>query len=288
SMASVGTRSTAAPELNPQERSGRVMALAKQIEQTRPTVYADPALRFSLAAVARHSGQQRVAERLLQSLANATPDSIWAQNAAAEHGLRKPTENQPKKICPAVTARSKPKLAGGLDDPLWQAAKPVSLKPAEGTDAESAAVLTFDDEFLYLALSCRKAKGVDYITQTDGPRASDKDLSGRDRVVVMLDIDRDYASFWSLTIDHRGWPAESCFGNASWNPQWFIAAGGDDQYWTIEAAIPLAELGPKKPQVRDVWTLGIQRIIPRVGLQSFTTPAAVEPRPEGFGLMVFE
>src|SRR5262249_28412621 len=71
SMASVGTRSTAAPELNPQERSGRVMALAKQIEQTRPTVYADPALRFSLAAVARHSGQQRVAERLLQSLANA-------------------------------------------------------------------------------------------------------------------------------------------------------------------------------------------------------------------------
>ena len=104
----------------------------------------------------------------------------------------------------------------------------------------------------------------------------------------MFDVDRDYASFWSLTIDHRGWPAESCFGDATWNPQWFIAAGGDEQYWTVEAAIPLAELGPKKPQVRDVWAIGIQRIIPRVGLQSFTTPAAVEPRPEGFGLMVFE
>jgi hypothetical protein len=107
-------------------------------------------------------------------------------------------------------------------------------------------------------------------------------------VNILLDIDRDYATYWKLTIDHRGWPAESCFGDATWNPQWYIAAAGDDQYWTVEAAIPLAELCPKKPQVRDVWTVGIERVIPGMGFQSFTTPAAIETRPEGFGLMVFE
>jgi hypothetical protein len=106
--------------------------------------------------------------------------------------------------------------------------------------------------------------------------------------MILLDIDRDYASFWQLTIDHRGWPAESCFGDATWNPQWFIATSGDADFWTAEAAIPLAELTPKKPQVRDVWSIGVQRVIPRVGLESFTQPAAIEPRAEGFGLMVFE
>jgi hypothetical protein len=149
-------------------------------------------------------------------------------------------------------------------------------------------VLAFDEEFLYVGVSCHKAPGVDYAGKEATRMADDATIEGRDRVVIMLDIDRDYASFWQLTIDHRGWPAESCFGDTTWNPQWFIAASGDDQYWTAEAAIPLAELTPKKPQVRDVWAIGLQRIIPKVGLQSFTTPAAVEPRPEGFGLMVFE
>ena len=105
---------------------------------------------------------------------------------------------------------------------------------------------------------------------------------------MLLDIDRDYATYWQLSFDHRGYPAENCFGDITWNPQWFIAAGGDDQWWTAEVAIPLAELGPKKPQVRDVWAAGIQRVVPRLGLQSFTQPAAIQVRPEGFGLMVFE
>jgi hypothetical protein len=34
--------------------------------------------------------------------------------------------------------------------------------------------------------------------------------------------------------------------------------------------------------------VGIQRVIPCVGLQSFTAPAAIDPRPEAFGLLVFE
>ncbi len=168
-------------------------------------------------------------------------------------------------------------------------AKAVSLKSPANDDAAypAAAVLTCDDEYLYVGISCGKVAGFDYSAK-DESRTPDKDLSARDRVMVMIDIDRDYASYWQLTIDHRGWPAESCWGDATWNPQWFIAAAGDEQYWTAEAAIPLAELTPKKPQARDVWAIGLQRVMPRVGLQSLSSPAAVDPRPEGFGLMVFE
>src|SRR5262249_29686983 len=148
----------------------------------------------------------------------------------------RPNESPPKKTCSTITTSQRPRLDGRLDDPIWQSAKAVSLKSAANDDATypAAAVLTFDEEYLYIGISCKKAPGVDYSTK-EGPRASDTDLGARDRVMLMLDIDRDYASYWQLTIDYRGWPAESCFGDTTWNPQWFIAAAGDDQYWTAEA-----------------------------------------------------
>jgi hypothetical protein len=290
----VGEVGTAAPDFNPAERAGRALALAKQIEQTRPTLYADPSLRFAIAAAARQAGQPRTAERFFQALTSTKSQStwgasVWTTNAAAEQWLFRSNETPPKKVCSVVPAGEKPRLDGRLDDMVWKISKPVSLKAADGQDSAhpAAAVLTFDDEFLYIAVSCAKAQGVDYTSQ-DSPRTADKDLSARDRVTISLDIDRDYASYWRLTIDHRGWPAESCFGDQTWNPTWFIATSGDEQFWTAEVAIPLAEICPKKPQARDVWAVGIDRVIPRVGLQSFSRPAQVETLPEGFGLMVFE
>jgi hypothetical protein len=106
--------------------------------------------------------------------------------------------------------------------------------------------------------------------------------------MLYLDVDRDYASFYGLTVDVRGWPAEACFGDPTWNPTWFIATGGDETYWTVEVAIPWEELVPKRPQVRDVWAIGIQRVIPGVGRQGLGRPAAAELIPQGCGLMVFE
>ena len=67
-------------------------------------------------------------------------------------------------------------------------------------------------------------------------------------MTLLLDVDRDYATWWQLSVDHRGRPAASCFGDATWNPQWYIAAGGDESWWTVEAAIPLAELAPHGPR----------------------------------------
>jgi photosystem II stability/assembly factor-like uncharacterized protein len=285
----IRTLGNAAPHMAAAERAARALALAKQIEQSRPTRYADPALRFSLASAARQAGQPRTADKLFQSLTVDASQSIWSVNARAEQWLHQPQADGPKKVCSVVTAHTRPQLDGRLDDPLWRAAKPVPLVSphAEASEYPAHAVLAFDDEFLYFAVSCRKVAGLDY-TADARPRVPDAEFRDRDHVMLLLDVDRDYASYWSLSFDHRGWPADSCFGDRTWNPEWFLAAGGDAEWWTVEAAIPLAELAPKRPQVRDVWAAGIQRVIPKLGLQSFTTPAAIEPRPEGFGLLVFE
>ena len=66
---------------------------------------------------------------------------------------------------------------------------------------------------------------------------------------IFLDLDRDYATYYHLTIDHRGWAADACFGDSSWDPKWFVAARTADGAWTAEAAIPLRELiGSAEPR----------------------------------------
>jgi hypothetical protein len=293
SVAVAGFSAAAGPGLNPAQRAGRALALAKQIEQTRPWLFAEPELRFQLASASRQAGQPRSADRIFQLFTGSGRQSLWTQTALAEQWLIHPSQQSPKRVCSVVPAGSKPRLDGRLDEPVWQAAKPVALNlaGAPASQPSASAVLAVDEEFLYLAISCGKAPGVEYSTGENVPaegRKADGDLSARDHVTLFLDVDRDYGSFWTLALDDRGWPAESCFGDRTWNPQWYIAAGGDEQFWTVEAAIPLAEICPQKPKTKDAWAIGIQRTIPRLGLQSFTAPAAIDPRPEGFGLLVFE
>ncbi len=148
-------------------------------------------------------------------------------------------------------------------------------------------MLACDGQFLYLAVECRRAAGPSYATPTR-PRPRDPDLSPHDRLEIFLDLDRDHATWYRLVVDSRGWVAEDCWGDKTWNPTWFVARDSDDQRWTIEAAVPLDQLTGRYPQARDVWALGAQRIVPGVGFQSWSQPAAPEVRPEGFGYLIFE
>jgi photosystem II stability/assembly factor-like uncharacterized protein len=290
-VATVAAAGTAAPHLAPAQRAGRALGLARQVEQTRPHLYAEPALRFALASAARQSGQPRLADRLFQSLTATAATTPWFAAARSEQWLLHPQAQAPKPLVSVVPAAERPLLDGRLDDPVWRQGKPVSLTAVEGTLPDAAAVFAADDQFLYFAASCPRVGGTPPDAagaSSSQPRTTDTDLSRHDRVLVCLDVDRDYASFYSLTVDARGWPAESCFGDATWDPTWFIATGGDEHYWTVEVAIPWEELAPRRPQVREVWSVGIQRVVPGVGLQALGRPAAAEVVPEGFALLVFE
>jgi hypothetical protein len=58
--------------------------------------------------------------------------------------------------------------------------------------------------------------------------------------------------------------------------------------WRAEAAIGLDQLTGRFPAARDVWAAGIQRTVPGVGFQSWTTPASTAVVPEGLGLLIFD
>ncbi len=196
---------------------------------------------------------------------------------------------RPSRWSPALRLTERPHLDGRLDEALWKKCRPIVLSSPLGDDRAwpATVMLAHDEQYLYLAIQCRQAPGARY-EATSERRPRDPDLSQHDRVDIFLDLDRDYATYYHLTIDHRGWAADASCGDRSWNPKWFIAAQTSDGIWTAEAAIPLAELKATIVPGKTIWALGLQRTVPGVGFQSWTTPAGTTVVPEGFGWLGFE
>lgn len=271
-------------------RYERASQLAQLVQQSFPSLYGEPAIGFPLAAVFRDAGDAPLAGRWLQITHTAGDGDAWQSCIAAERWLERPVGTAPKPLWICSKAGNRPRLDGKLDDEIWQTAArmPLGDPRRDETDRPTEAMLVYDSEFLYLAVRCPRAPGVPYST-SEAARRRDADLAGHDRIELFVDVDRDYATWYCLSADYQGMTHDSCWGSAaSWNPTWYVAAGAMEQDWVIEAAVPLAELaaGPIAPNT--TWAIGVQRIVPQMGIQSWTTPAGVEPRPEGFGLLRFE
>ncbi|HEX3725737.1 MAG TPA: YCF48-related protein [Pirellulales bacterium] len=270
-------------------RPARANEYAKQLEAFQPALFNEPAVRFALAAAHREQGLPRQADRYFLGLRHSRPHDAWWTCAQSELWLAEPKGPPPKELWNCAQAPSKPRLDGQLDDPLWQSAARVELRSAARDDADwqAMAMLAYDQEYLYIGIHCSQAPGFKYVA-SDQPRPRDPDLSDQDRVELSIDLDRDFSTYYTLVIDHRGWTGERCWGDKSWNPDWFVASAQSDGAWTAEAAIPLAELTGQPPAAKSAWAVGVQRIVPGVGFQSWTTPAAAETIPEGFGILIFK
>lgn len=298
------------------DRFDLAIALGKEIERKRADVFADPLFRFPLASVERQKNESRQGVQYYLAESRSPRRDAWAACAQGEMWIADRKEKTTKPLIPCLSAAKKPKLDGVLDEEFWQKAKPVPLQSAlhDDEDWPACAALAYDEEFLYIAISCRKkgreerGEGRENIdessssseragaspppvtpsTKSETLRTHDADLSNHDRVDILLDIDRDYATYYRFTVDDRGWTVESCWDDASWNPEWFVAASETEETWMIEAAIPLAELVSHPPKSHDVWAIGIQRTIPGVGFQSWSAPASTDILPEGFGFLIFD
>ena len=143
--------------------------------------------------------------------------------------------------------------------------KPIS--PEDPTDLGTQTMFRYDDDNLYMAFRCRKTPGFTYQPPDDSPRPRDPDLSGEDRVEIFIDTDNDGVVRFKLTVDYRGWAADECWGDKSWNPAWYVAREEDDRFWMIEAAIPLDQLTEFPPQAGSAWGISLRRIVPGTGIE---------------------
>jgi len=272
----------------PEDYARRAAFYGQLIQASRPALFTAPEVRFPLTVAGRCLGTGREADSYFHFLANTRRDDAWTACASSELWIQEPRRQPPKATLECRRATQRPHLDGRLDDETWQECLPAALVSPQADDADwpAAVMLAYDSEFLFVAASCRKSSGANY-PAAEPRRARDPDLADRDRLELLLDLDRDYATYYRLAVDHRGWAAESCAGVASWNPDWYIAAAEDESAWTVEAALPWKELCERPPTAQTVWAIGLQRVVPGAGFQAWSQPADPAIVPAGFGLLLF-
>lgn len=280
------------------------LEFASRLASFGPLYASDPGVQFCLQSARRNLGKFTEARDWYGKFKNFLPRGSWHDAAAAELWLENRQGPPPKPFAISSYAEVKPFLDGKLDDACWQNSKPMVLKnavgktgPADKDDKKPAAEqkdsgkystearFAHDGEFLYVGLRCTHPAG--QRVPPVKPRPRDADLRPYDRVSILLDLDRDYCTYFNLQIDQRGWLREDCWGDASWNPRWFVAVHSTDDCWQIEAAIPLNELTSDRIRQGTAWACNVVRILPGRGVQALSLPADLEPRPEGMGLLLF-
>jgi len=277
------------------ERLPRSQRVAQQLEQIWPQSERLPETQFTLAALSRARGSTNQADVILRrgltnfegqdrgEWTNVFRREVWLANIAPEI---------PEGISNCERAESKPLLDGLLSDDCWQAAREWTLThrvPTSMPDSPAPlAMLTYDDEFLYIAASVSRMEGSpDELPKLAG-RTYDADLRRYDRISIRIDCDRDYATWYEFQVDQRGCTAETCWDDAQWNPKYFVAVDSDESQWRVEIAIPWAELSPRAPKPGMAWGLGLERIAPTVGRQCWTRPTPDQHPGTSLGVLRFE
>ena len=272
-----------------------------------PVYSRDPAAWLCFLSARRSVGKHADAEVFIRDYFKHNPGAAtmpagvdaWRDCLAAELWLndRSVIPVQPKSLGFCRHTETRPLLDGKLNDTCWTDVKPLSLnvvsaaneKPDEvkafGDGHKTEVRFAYDDRFLYVAVSCSHPASQNVTPAAKRDR--DADLRGHDRVDILLDMDRDYQTYYRFQIDHRGCLAEDCWGDRSWNPKYFVAFQPTETGWTAEYAIPLVELTGDRPSHGKTWAVNVSRVVPGKGMQAWSGPADSEPRPEGMGLLQF-
>ena len=268
----------------------QAIRLAGLLRQRSPQLFRRPKLAFPLASVLRRRRNHSMSDSIYRRF-QTRADSAWQQAAAVELWFVNPVgiPVKPIQVCRPTTER--PRLDAMLSDACWQQAEEIRLRSpdsASRTYPDSILFLSYDSEFLYVAVSAPRVAGLNYAETTTSGRRHDADLSDFDRLTIYLDLDRDYSTSYAIHIDQRGEAAESCVGDESWDPEIYIAADLDATHWRIEAAIRLKDLAAQSPRANNVWAVGFVRTMPAFGFQSWTGHAGSRPVPQTFGLVKFD
>jgi hypothetical protein len=202
----------------------------------------------------------------------------WSELVNAELGIQNKTSQPPNR--PAAT--SPPLLDGTLDDELWQSSVALKMSSPWQDDIAGDSMLRVhnDDRFLYLAVRCPKSS-------PRGPGMNDESVNNRiakkpaseskardvimdesDHVLVRIDIDRDYQTYYEFGISENRDRSDSLNHFHSWNPKWYVEQAESNEGWTAEVAIPLEEL-MNLEDMPPVIAMNARRQIPGVGIQSF-------------------
>ena len=168
-------------------------------------------------------------------------------------------EMVPVPVATAGLTDAPPALDGALDDACWQSATVlgsfVKLDASQLASPGPEARVCWDAANLYVGVRCEEPNMKALKTQMT---ARDDAVWRDDCVELFLDTNLDRTSYYHFAINALGTVMDEARpGTIEWNANVRAAGARGEDAWTVEVAIPLADLGGAQPG--DRWGLNIGR-----------------------------
>jgi hypothetical protein len=195
----------------------------------------------------------------------------------------------------AVRITERPTIDGRLDDACWTHAKRVSdfRHFQQNTPLTQPVVAAFchDRQNLYVAFCCLESSPqelVGNVREHDGPMWEDDSVE----IFVAPDAPAGPDRFRQFIISVTGAVYDAMNrSTAAWNPDIAVKTAVGDRYWTVELAVPLAELGIPEPRTGAAVRLNVNRSRQVPALKEIGGWKFVDGRNDNvktFGTLVFE
>lgn len=139
---------------------------------------------------------------------------------------------------------------GVLDERIWKAAQKADkfyqTFPFDTSyaNAQTAAMVTYDDQYFYVAFICEDKQPGNYVVQS---LKRDYDGGGNDFVTFYLDPFGDGTNGFTFGVTPLGVKREALISNGenldpSWDNKWYSGVKRYQDKWTVEIAIPFKTL----------------------------------------------
>ena len=147
----------------------------------------------------------------------------------------------------AQSTKTPPQIDGDLTDAAWSSAAVVNdFATPRSTEAATKAVtarFTFDDTYLYVAYECVEPTPARLRTRH---RADHPEVWQDDSVELYVRTGGDHMAVDQLIVNAAGGRHSLRHrpgGGVAWPPDWPAAARVAEDRWTVELAVPLADIG---------------------------------------------
>jgi len=151
-------------------------------------------------------------------------------------------------------------IDGRLDPAEWAGAIEVSGFRVSGSEklAPEQVVMRvmYDPQNLYIGVTClesemKKIKMA--VNEKDGPFWTD------DSIEFFLDPKHDHETYWQFAATAGAAQYDNYKGDSLWNSDWKCAVQRGPDAWTVEAAVPFADLKVSAPTAGALWGFNLCR-----------------------------
>ena len=229
------------------------LAYGRKLQEDKHVLAREPAMSILLASAARRLGQDLIARHYLDFVEESS--LRWNPIAVAEsERIKGVRQSSDKRVTACHRVSAPPTVDGQLNDACWNEKESLvlasgdrSVDPAFATTVK----LQCDDKNLYVGAWCEASV----------------EMLG-DRLIVSLDIDRDYATFIEYSTD-QVWCATPSGSRAMKVNGFVVKRQVSPKGWTLEMAIPLATLTSSRAELnKEAWGIDVRRTIPGVGVMT--------------------